>query len=119
DRVLLDAPCSGLGVFRRRADARWRVRPDDVETLAALQRNLLLAAARLVPPRGRVVYALCTVTPPETTAVDEVAANELATFVAQPPLPAPWRPHGRGSLILPADADSDGMFVLVLERRRY
>jgi 16S rRNA (cytosine967-C5)-methyltransferase len=119
DRVLLDAPCSGLGVLRRRADARWRIRPEDVETLAALQRRLLVAAAELVRPGGRLVYAVCTVTPQETTAIDEFAASELAKFTAAPPLPAPWRPHGRGSLILPADADSDGMFVLVLDRRRH
>jgi 16S rRNA (cytosine967-C5)-methyltransferase len=119
DRVLLDAPCSGLGVLRRRADARWRIRPDDVETLAALQRGLLVAAASLVRPGGRLVYAVCTVTPQETREIDEFARTELPQFVAAPPLAPPWRPHGRGSLILPADADSDGMFVLVLDRRRH
>jgi 16S rRNA (cytosine967-C5)-methyltransferase len=119
DRVLLDAPCSGLGVLRRRADARWRIRPEDVETLAALQRRLLVAAASLVRPGGRLVYAVCTLTPQETTAIDEFAAGELTDFGVAMPLPPPWRPVGRGSLILPADADSDGMFVLVLDRRRH
>src|SRR5258706_609469 len=57
DRVLLDAPCSGLGVLRRRPDARWRVLPGDVRDLAALQRVLLSAAAAAVKPRGRLVYA--------------------------------------------------------------
>src|SRR5262249_10566441 len=110
---------SGLGVLRRRADARWRIRPEDVETLAALQRRLLVAAAELVRPGGRLVYAGCTVTPQETTAIDEFAASEPEEFAAAPPLPPPWRAHGRGSLILPADADSDGMFVLVLDGRRH
>ena len=60
DRVLLDAPCSGLGVLRRRPDARWRVQPTDVRDLAALQRVLLAAAADAVKPGGRLVYAVCT-----------------------------------------------------------
>src|SRR5262249_58195757 len=52
DRVLLDAPCSGLGVLRRRPDARWRVEPESVQELATLQRVLLAAAARPVHPAG-------------------------------------------------------------------
>jgi hypothetical protein len=118
DRVLLDAPCSGLGVLRRRPDARWRVRPGDVDQLAALQRELLFAAARAVRPGGRLVYSVCTVTAAETRDVDAWAARELPDFVAVAPPSAPWRPHGRGALVLPSDAQTDGMFVLVLERRR-
>jgi 16S rRNA (cytosine967-C5)-methyltransferase len=115
DRVLLDAPCSGLGVLRRRPDARWRVTPHDVADLAALQRRMVRTAARAVRPGGRLVYAVCTLTTAETRAIDEFAAAELPAFVACEPPGAPWRPHGRGALLLPSDAGTDGMFVLVLD----
>jgi 16S rRNA (cytosine967-C5)-methyltransferase len=116
DRVLLDAPCSGLGVLRRRPDARWRIQPGDVENLAALQRNLLAAAAPAVKRDGRLVYSVCTLTRAETLDIDEWAKRELPELHAIDPPGAPWRPCGRGALLLPSDAQSDGMFVLVLER---
>jgi 16S rRNA (cytosine967-C5)-methyltransferase len=118
DRVLLDAPCSGLGVLRRRPEARWRGDPEGVEALAQLQRELLASAARAVRPGGRLVYSVCTMTAAETTGVDDWAAHELTNFVALAPPPSPWRPRGRGALILPHDAGTDGMFVLVLQRDR-
>jgi 16S rRNA (cytosine967-C5)-methyltransferase len=118
DRVLLDAPCTGLGVLRRRPDARWRVQPRDVADLAALQRALLGSAARTVRPGGRLVYSVCTLTRMETLAVDAFAASELPEFVALDPPGAPWRRHGRGALLVPSAARTDGMFVLVLERSR-
>lgn len=116
DRVLLDAPCSGLGVLRRRPDARWRLRAEDVRDLADLQRRLLAAAAASVKLGGVLVYAVCTITPDETVGVDEWAAEHLPEFAAEPPPAAPWRPAGRGALLLPSDAQTDGMFVLVLRR---
>ncbi|HEY0815440.1 MAG TPA: RsmB/NOP family class I SAM-dependent RNA methyltransferase [Pseudonocardia sp.] len=60
DRVLLDAPCTGLGALRRRPEARWRRRPDDVAVLAKLQRELLIAALRHVRPGGVVAYVTCS-----------------------------------------------------------
>lgn len=116
DRVLLDAPCSGLGVLRRRPDARWRVQPDDVRDLAELQRILLEAAARAVKPGGRLVYAVCTLSIDETLGVDEWASTNLSEFEAEAPPGVPWRPHGRGAILLPPDAHTDGMFVLSLRR---
>lgn len=118
DRVLLDAPCTGLGVLRRRPDARWRVQPRDAAELADLQRAMLTSAARAVRPGGRLVYSVCTLTRMETVAVDAFAASELPELVALPPPGAPWRRHGRGALLVPSAARSDGMFVLVLERSR-
>ncbi len=121
DRVLLDAPCSGLGVLRRRADARWRIRPGDVAGLAALQRDLLVEAARVVRPGGRLVYSVCTLTSAETSEVDAFAASALPELVAcDPPWSTGpmWRPRGRGALLVPAAARTDGMFVVVLERSR-
>ena len=118
DRVLVDAPCSGLGVLRRRPDARWRVEPQAPERLAELQQRLLAEAATLVRPGGTLVYSVCTLTAVETGSVDAWAGGELAGFRALPPPGEPWRPHGRGGLLLPQDADTDGMFVLGLERGR-
>jgi 16S rRNA (cytosine967-C5)-methyltransferase len=116
DRVLLDAPCSGLGVLRRRPDARWRVRQQDVRDLSQLQRVLLAEAARAVAPGGRLVYAVCTLSREETIDVDTWAAEHLPDLHAEPPPAAPWRAHGRGAILLPSDAQTDGMFVLSLRR---
>jgi 16S rRNA (cytosine967-C5)-methyltransferase len=115
DRVLVDAPCSGLGVLRRRPEARWRIGPDQVAPLAELQRELLRAAAEIVRPGGVVVYSVCTLTHEETSGVDW-AARDLPGFEADPPPGPPWRPRGRGALLLPHDAHTDGMFVLRLRR---
>lgn len=116
DGVLVDAPCTGLGVLRRRPDARWRIEPEAVETLASLQRRLLAAAGGAVRVGGILVYAVCTFSDAETLGVDAWAAAELAGFHAIDPPTPPWRAHGRGALLLPSDADTDGMYVLVLKR---
>src|SRR5262249_6859537 len=112
------AACSGLGVLRRRPDARWRVQQRDVCQLAALQRDLLTSAARAVRHGGRLVYSVCTLTRMETLAVDAFAASELPELVALEPPGEPWRPHRRGALLVPSAAGTDGMFILVLERSR-
>ena len=116
DRVLLDAPCSGLGVLRRRPEARWRLEAHTVDQLAELQPRLLGAAARAVRPGGTLVYSVCTLTNAETVAVDEWAAQALPNFEAIPPPPAPWTPVGRGARLLPSAADTDGMYLLRLQR---
>jgi 16S rRNA (cytosine967-C5)-methyltransferase len=72
DRILLDAPCSGLGTLARHADARWRINPEAIEALVKLQRSLLEALLPLLKPGGRLVYATCTVHPAENC--DQVAA---------------------------------------------
>jgi 16S rRNA (cytosine967-C5)-methyltransferase len=115
DRVLLDAPCTGLGALRRRPDARWRVRPSDVDELAAVQLRLVEAAARLVRPGGVLVYSVCTLTAAESTGIDAQLVDRLPEFDAEP-VGEGWRPHGRGGLLLPQEDDTDGMFVLRLRR---
>ncbi|MDL9935801.1 transcription antitermination factor NusB [Gordonia sp. ABSL1-1] len=75
DRILLDAPCSGLGSLRRRPEARWRRSPADVVELVVLQRELLTEALRLVRPGGIVVYSTCSPHPAETL---EVIASVVA-----------------------------------------
>jgi 16S rRNA (cytosine967-C5)-methyltransferase len=116
DRVLVDAPCTGLGVLHRRPDARWRRRPDDLPRLARLQRQLLDAAAAMVRPGGSLVYSACTLTATETVEVDDWLARAHPELEPAPPPGAPWRPHGRGALLLPQAAGTDGMAVLCLRR---
>jgi 16S rRNA (cytosine967-C5)-methyltransferase len=106
DRVLLDAPCSGLGTLRRRADARWRIEADAVDRLAVLQRQLLSAATTLVRPGGTLVYSVCTLTAAEGP---EVAAS-LDWAPLDPP-GEPWQPWGSGAKLLPQAAGTDGMFL--------
>ncbi|MBO0748367.1 MAG: hypothetical protein J2O47_08445, partial [Acidimicrobiaceae bacterium] len=112
DRVLVDAPCSGLGVLRRRPDARWRVQPGDIPRLAELQRRLLTAARSLVRPGGVLVYSVCTLTVAETGAVDRWLGTEHPDLVPLAPPGEPWIPAGRGALLLPQAEGTDGMFLL-------
>lgn len=117
DRVLVDAPCSGLGVLRRRAEARWRARPEAVPVLAALQRDLLGAAAAAVAPGGLLVYSVCTLTRAETVEVAAWATANLDGFTPVAPPGDPWRPLGPGAVLWPHLAGTDGMYVCVLRRR--
>jgi 16S rRNA (cytosine967-C5)-methyltransferase len=71
DRVLLDAPCSGLGTLRRNPEIRWRIAPADINRCMELQNMLLARAAKYVRPGGRLVYSVCTVTPEENEVVIE------------------------------------------------
>ena len=114
DRVLLDAPCSGLGVLRRRPEARWRLDPAEIDRLAALQRELLAASVIRVRPGGLLAYCVCTLTREETLDIDSWLADAYPSLVARPAPGPPWRPHGRGALLLPSDAGTDGMFLLRL-----
>jgi 16S rRNA (cytosine967-C5)-methyltransferase len=115
DRVLIDAPCSGLGVLRRRPDARWRIRPGDVPRLAALQRRLLDAGSQLVKPGGLLLYSVCTFTLAETAAIDRWLASACpGARPVRPALPPHWERVGRGARVLPQAAGTDGMFLLML-----
>lgn len=116
NRVLLDAPCSGLGVLRRRADARWRIKPDDIPRLVALQRQLVDEAVKQVAPGGTLVYSVCTLTSSETLEMDDYLASSHPNFVPIEPPGEPWVPWGRGALLLPHTANTDGMWVLGLRR---
>ena len=69
DRILLDAPCSGLGTLARHADARWRIDPDSIAELVGVQRRLLEAMVPLLKPAGQLLYATCTVHPAENGAL--------------------------------------------------
>ena len=86
DRVLVDAPCSGLGTLRRSPDLKWRQTPDSVAAQAALQQRILASAARLVKPGGRLVFATCSLLPQENEAVAEAFTREHADFEVLPAL---------------------------------
>jgi len=121
DRVLLDAPCSGLGALRRRADARWRITSKDVEELASLQKGLLAASASLVKPGGVLVYSVCTITAAESTEHGVPAGFDVVGRAGDdglPPLGDHWADFGIGHRVLPHHADTDGM-VLIRYRRRH
>jgi 16S rRNA (cytosine967-C5)-methyltransferase len=124
DRVLVDAPCSGTGAWRRNPDARWRTAPDDLARVVALQGQILDSACRLVKPGGRLVYVTCSLLPEEN---ETQVARFLAAHADFRPLPllqlwptlteAP-APAGLGdTLTLSPETDgTDGFFVAVLER---
>jgi 16S rRNA (cytosine967-C5)-methyltransferase len=103
DRVLVDAPCSGLGTLRRRPDARWHIEEADLANLIAIQADILAAARPLVRPGGLLVYSVCTLTDAE--AVDHDRPEWEAIEIPD----APWRPYGRGVRLYPQDVDTDGM----------
>lgn len=120
DRVLVDAPCSGTGTWRRNPDARWRP-PEDkgLDNLVSLQARILASAARLVKPGGRLVYATCSMLPEENE--DQITAF-LAAHPAFRVVPlaeaAPHVPsaHGTYLSLTPARHDTDGFFAAVLQR---
>jgi 16S rRNA (cytosine967-C5)-methyltransferase len=116
DRVLVDAPCTGLGVLRRRPEARWRIARAAIDELAALQRDLLAEAATAVRPGGVLVYSVCTLTRAETTGVAGWAAAALDGFTVVPAPGSPWEPSGAGARLLPHHTGADGMFVCVFRR---
>ncbi len=124
DRVLVDAPCSGTGSWRRAPDSKWRRDEKDLEELVALQESILTSAARLVKPGGRLVYATCSLLPVENE--DQVAKllRSRPDFKLVPvkdvwdkKMPTPM-PEAMGEMLRlsPASNDTDGFFGAVLER---
>jgi len=119
DGILVDAPCSGLGTWGRNPHARWTATPDDVRELADLQRNLLHHAAPSLKPGGRLVYAVCTLTPAETTGVVEGFSAAHPEFEVLP-LAHPFAPGSepQASLTLwPQDTQGNGMFIAGWRRK--
>jgi 16S rRNA (cytosine967-C5)-methyltransferase len=124
DRVLCDAPCSGVGVLRRNPEARWRLTPGDLDELPARQRAILDRYAPLVAPGGRLIYATCTVLRREN---DEVIDGFLAAHPEWEEVPAKEIVggaraaaigDGRRLRLLPHLHDTDGFFAAVVRRRR-
>lgn len=84
DRVLVDAPCSGLGTTRRNPDLKWRQSPEGIQELVAKQTAILASAARLVKPGGRLVYATCSILTEENEAIAEAFQAEHRDFIVEP-----------------------------------
>ena len=116
DRVLVDAPCTGTGTWRRNPDARLRLRENDLAELVAKQADLLALAARLVRPGGRLVYATCSILPAENEAQVARFRERHPAFrpVAVETLGLPGR--GPSLALTPRRHGTDGFFVAVLER---
>lgn len=117
DRVLVDAPCTGWGTFRRHPDLKWRVSPEDTERLAALQRSLLRSAIDLCKNRGLVVYAVCTFSRQET----EEVAEAIITGGSVEPEDGPswlskWRIKPGQYKTLPHQNGMDGFFLMRLRK---
>lgn len=116
DLVLIDAPCSGTGTWRRNPEARWRLTPGRLDRLAATQARLLEVGAALVRPGGALTYIVCSL-------LDREGAEPIAAFLARRP---DWHaepleiaagaPHGDGVRLHPAASDTDGFFVARLRR---
>jgi len=127
DAVLVDAPCSGTGVLRRRVDARYRRRPEDLPQLVEIQRAILDRAATLVKPGGRLVYSTCALEPEENE-------KQIQSFLERHPEfePMDFRPflpeavvnyaseynYSNWLTILPAPNGGDGFFMCRLEKTR-
>lgn len=116
DVVLVDAPCSGTGTWRRNPEARWRLSPERLDRVVALQAYILTLAAALVGPGGYLVYIVCSL-------LDEEGAGQVMRFLSANP---GWRaadaglaigtPHGPGWRLTPAVNRTDGFFVARLQR---
>jgi 16S rRNA (cytosine967-C5)-methyltransferase len=107
DRVLLDAPCSGLGVLRRHPEAKWRRSRADVQELAACQAKMLEALAPRVRPGGVLVYSVCTFT-------DEEGAQQITRFLAAHP---EFSRAGEPLCTWPHRDDADAFYAVRLHRR--
>ena len=119
DRVLVDAPCTGLGALRRRPEARWRRTPADVPVLATLQRGLLAAAIDLTRPGGVVLYATCSPHLVETVGVVSDALRRYpVTALDARPLFAPVDNLGAGPCVQlwPHRHGTDAMFAAALRK---
>jgi 16S rRNA (cytosine967-C5)-methyltransferase len=119
DAVLADAPCTNLGVLRRNPEVKWRRRPEDVPAAAARQRAILAAAATMVRPGGRLVYATCSLEPEENEEVVRAFLAACPEFVLDPPPAFPLPLDAAGMLrCLPHRHGTDGFTAARLRRGR-
>lgn len=116
DVVLVDAPCSGSGTWRRNPEGRWRLTPDRLERLVRVQAQLLETAAALVRPGGRLVYAVCSILAAEGAGqVGKFLAGRSSWVAQATPIDA-GRSDGVGRLLVPGQDGTDGFFVARLVR---
>ncbi len=124
DRVLIDAPCSGIGAWRRHPEARWRLTSARLDRHIADQSKILDAAAKMVKPGGRLIYATCSLLTQENEAQVEAFLGRNDAFTALPMsdiwirvMATPCPPAQGGLRLSPADTDTDGFFCAVMERK--
>jgi 16S rRNA (cytosine967-C5)-methyltransferase len=126
DRVLVDAPCSGLGTLRRNPDLKWRQSPQAVQELAAKQAAILESAARLLKPGGRLVYATCSLLDAENEAIADAFGTAHPEFESRPAAEVLRSAHvehadelvaGERLRLWPHKHGSDGFFAAVWERK--
>ena len=118
DRVLLDAPCSGLGTLHRRADARWRHTPENIQQQSQLQSELLANAATFVKSGGVLVYATCTIHPLENETVIRSFLDSNPHWQIEPPtIDLPVQPSPEGWVkVWPHRHHMDGFFMVRIKR---
>ncbi|MCV3216112.1 16S rRNA (cytosine(967)-C(5))-methyltransferase RsmB, partial [Plectonema radiosum NIES-515] len=120
DRVLIDAPCSGLGTLHRHADARWRQTPQSVQELSTLQKQLLAHTSTFVKTNGILVYATCTLHPAENEDVIESFLTSHPNWQIEPPdvdSPAFGYSTPQGWIkVLPQKEEMDGFFMVRLRK---
>ena len=118
DAVLVDAPCSGSGTWRRHPEGKWRLTPEELDSLCALQQKLLERAFALVREGGKVVYSTCSLIARENERVVRAVLSrhpEMAEVPASEALPTVPRDPGRA--ILPVDPWTDGFYLAVFKKQ--
>lgn len=116
DLVLVDAPCSGSGTWRRNPEGRWRLTPERLDRVIAIQERLLDIAAELVHPGGRLVYAVCSLLSREGAGQIERFQARHSSWISEDAAIAGGRCDGAGRLLTPAHDRTDGFFVARLRR---
>jgi 16S rRNA (cytosine967-C5)-methyltransferase len=117
--VLVDAPCTGTGTWQRNPDSRWTTTAQDVKELSEIQKQLLANASRAVKPGGKLIYAVCTLTRSETTAIVAGFSQDFPEFEPLK-LSNPLEPRARPEFqirICPHQFGGNGMFITAWERK--
>ena len=116
DLVLVDAPCSGSGTWRRNPEGRWRLTPERLDRVVALQQRLLGIASELVKPGGRLVYAVCSLLSREGAGQIDRFLEDRSSWISEETAISAGRPDGPGRLLTPGHDLTDGFFVARLRR---
>lgn len=109
DRVLIDAPCSGLGVLKRNPDAKWKLQPEFIDNIRKVQSEVLESYSRIVKPGGKLVYATCSILPSEN---QEQINHFLTTEMGKKFI------FVKDSKILASESGFDGFYMALLERKK-
>jgi 16S rRNA (cytosine967-C5)-methyltransferase len=116
DLVLVDAPCSGSGTWRRNPEGRWRLTPERLDRLVGLQQHLLDIGVELVKPGGRLVYAVCSILSREGSGQIDRFQKRHSSWISEEAPIAGGRSDGPGRLLTPGHDRTDGFFVARLAR---